>query len=645
MLIFDQLRKNDPQLRVITWGVLLGMGALFVGLWYVQVISHRHYAENQKAQSFRTVRIPGIRGKILDRNGVPLAENQPSYNVSLYLDELRDQFKEEWLRSRPKAKLTRGQSFSLEAQARYRVVNKVVQHLGAGLDEPMALDYGQFLKHYTNQLALPLLVLTNLAAPQIARFQEQSASAPGLDLEVQPLRVYPYRTTAAHVIGFLVHDNSSAMDEDAFFNFRLPDYRGVVGIEGTFDQELRGKAGMKSVLVNSLGYRQSEYVWTPAEPGRNVILTIDLAIQKAAENAMGNLKGAAVVMDPNNGDLLALVSNPAYNPNIYIPRLTPEEARKLNDYELRPQINRATQENYRPGSIFKIAVALACLEAGLNPDEKIFNPSNPAEPGKGHIVIGRRSIKDTAPAGEYNFRRAFIRSSNTYFITNGLRYGVQNIVRIGQRLHLGEATGLPTRQEVRGNFPSPQDLKRGWSMGDSANLCFGQGKIDVTPLQMTVMVAAIANGGKVLWPRLVERVEPQGPVMDEEEVVSFPPKPPRDYLGVHPLTLQIIRDAMLADVEDNVEGTGKAAFIEGFRICSKTGTAQVKDMEGTTVDYTTWFASYAPFGSPRYVVLVMTEGLGHSGGGTCAPIARKIYEAILKQEAKPTKPALLTEAR
>jgi cell division protein FtsI/penicillin-binding protein 2 len=197
---------------------------------------------------------------------------------------------------------------------------------------------------------------------------------------------------------------------------------------------------------------------------------------------------------------------------------------------------------------------------------------------------------------------------------------------------------------VRGNFPSAQDLKRGWSMGDSANLCFGQGKIDVTPLQMTVMVAAIANGGKVLWPRLVERVEPQGPIMDEEEVVSFPPKPPRDYLGVHPQTLQIIRDAMLADVEDSVEGTGKAAAIEGFRICSKTGTAQVKDIEGTLVDYTTWFASYAPFESPRYVVLVMAEGLGHSGGGTCAPIAKKIYEAILKQEAKP-KPALITEAR
>src|SRR5437867_13327227 len=145
MLSFDQLKKNVPELRVLVWGVLVGMGVLFAGLWYVQVLSHRHYAENQRAQSFRTVRIPAIRGKILDRNNQPLAENQPSYNVSLYLDELRDQFKEEWQRNHPKGKLSRNERVSLEAQARYRVVTKVVQNLSAGLDQPIGLDYGQFL--------------------------------------------------------------------------------------------------------------------------------------------------------------------------------------------------------------------------------------------------------------------------------------------------------------------------------------------------------------------------------------------------------------------------------------------------------------------------------------------------------------------
>src|SRR6266700_2883255 len=454
MLIFDQLKKNDPQLRAITWGVLIGLGLLLAGLWWVQVISYRHYAENQRAQSFRTVRIPAIRGKILDRNGAPLAENQPSYNVSLYLEELREGFKEEWKRVRPKGKLPRGERIGLEAGARYRVLSNVVQNLAAALQQPLDLDYGQFLEHYTNQLALPMPVITNLTPVQTARFH---------------------------------------------------DYRGKVGIEGVFDLELRGKAGMKSVLVNSLGYRQSENIWTPSEPGKNVVLTIDLAIQQAAENALRthgpDTRGAVVVLNPHNGDVLALASAPTFDPNVYIPRLTHDAAQRLNDPVLRPQINRATQENYAPGSIFKIVDSLACLEAGLDPAEKIQNP--------GHILVGRKLIKDLAAPGEYDFRRAFLKSSNTYFITNGLRYGVENIVRIGERLHLGERCDLPTRQEVSGSFPRQRTLRQGWASGDTANLCIGQGRLDVTPVQIAVMTAAIANGGKVLWPRLVDRIEAQ----------------------------------------------------------------------------------------------------------------------------------------
>lgn len=635
MLVFDQLKKNDPHMRVITWGVLVGMGILLTGLWFVQVISHRHYAENQKAQSFRTVRIPAIRGKILDRNGEALAENQPSYNVSLYLEELRDQFKDEWQRTRPKTRLTRSERVSLEARARYRVVSNVVEKLGAGLDQPMSLDYGQFLKHYTNQLALPFLVLTNLTPVQIARFQEQSGNPPGLDLEVQPLRIYPNHMVAAHLIGFLIQDNSSAVDEDAFFNFRLPDYRGIVGIEGTFDQELRGRAGMKSVLVNSLGYRQSENIWTPAEAGKNVVLTLDLELQHAAEtalqSAMPNTRGAVVVMSPINGDILAMVSTPAYDPNMYIPRLvlTEETARRLNDERLTPQLNRATQKNYQPGSIFKIVVALACLEHGLDPEEIIHVLPDPADSAHGHIVVGGHSTKDTVHPGDYNFKRAFIKSSNSYFITNGLRYGVENVVQMGQRLHLGERTGLPTRQEVKGSFPTLQRLKKKWYLGDSVQVCFGQGAVDITPVQMAVMIAAIANGGHVLWPRLVERIEPQGP-LSEEGVILFPTREPRGELGVQPRTLKLIREAMLADVEE-AEGTGTNAFVPGMHICSKTGTAQVKDSEGHMIDHITWFASYAPFDSPRYVVIVMVES-GASGGVTCAPIAKKIYTALQYRE-------------
>jgi penicillin-binding protein 2 len=663
MLIFDQLKKSDPQLRLITIAALAGMGILLLGLWFVQVISYRQYAENQKAQSFRTVRIPAIRGKILDRNGAALAENSPSYNVTIYLDELREDFQKEYTRIRPRrvvtnslpfykrwmggqtvktefVKLTSTQRQQLSWMARYRVVSNITHHLSLALGQPVTAQYTTFLDHYTNQLALPFPVLTNLTEGQIARLQEHTANPRGVDLEVQPMRFYPFGTTAAHILGVLQRDNTSKKDEEAFFNFRLPDYRGDLGIESGYDAHLRGKAGVKSVLVNSLGYRQSEQIWTPAEPGKNVVLTIDLKLQQAAELALQNalpghvVRGAVVVMDPNTGDILAMVSAPSFDPNVYIPRLSAADWRVLSDEVLKPQMNRATQENYAPGSIFKIVTAAACLEHGLNPNLVIHSP--------GIIYVGRRAIRDTAPAGDYNFKRAFILSSNTYFITNGIESGIESILRVGHQLHLGERFDLPTRQVTSGIFPSLRRVRAGWSDGDTANICIGQGEIAVTPLQMAVMTAAIANGGKVLKPRLVHRIEPQDGSFSEQ-TVEFPKGEVRDHLRLSARTFQIIRESMLADVEDK-EGTGRAAAVPGLRICAKTGTAQVTDPQNRIIDHTTWFASYAPYDNPKYVVLVMVES-GVSGGGTCAPVAKKIYEAIQYREMQQPKQPKLAEAR
>jgi penicillin-binding protein 2 len=669
MLIFDQLKRSDPQLRTLTIGALAGMGILLAGLWFVQVISYREYAENQKSQSFRTVRIPAIRGKILDRNGIALAENQPNYNVTLYLDELRDQFQAEFARIRPRqvvtnrlpfwkrwmganavqtnlVKLTTAQRQAVSWHARYRVVSNITQRLSVALGQPVAIDYGTFLNHYTNQLALPLPLLVNLSEAQIARLQEQASNPPGLDLEVQPMRFYPFGTTAAHLLGVLKRDNSSAKDEDAFFNFRLPDYRGDLGIEWGFDQELRGKAGVKSVLVNSLGYRQSEQIWTPAEPGKNVVLTIDYNIQKQAEvaleNAMSNriVRGAVVVMDPNSGDILALASAPSFDPNAYIPKLSAESARKIYDPVFKPQMNRATQQNYAPGSIFKVLTGASALEHGLDPNRSYTVQPDPFRPAKGCIFVGRRKIEDTAPPGEYNFRRAFIRSSNSYFITNGInKGGIEALAELGHRLFLGQRWELPTRQETAGHFPSVRRIRSAWFDGDTANLCIGQGEISTTPLQMAIMISAIANGGKVLYPRLVDRIEPQDGGLPAE-TVEFKRGRVRGELGLSARTLQIIRDSMLADVEDKEEGTGKKAAVEGMRICAKTGTAQVTDPSNRVIDHTTWFASYAPYEKPRYVVLVMVES-GASGGETCAPVAKEVYRAIQYEEAHRS-PALAT---
>jgi penicillin-binding protein 2 len=369
---------------------------------------------------------------------------------------------------------------------------------------------------------------------------------------------------------------------------------------------------------------------------------MDLDIQQAAERSLAAHQGAdaraaVVVMDVRTGDMLAMVSSPAINPDY-----ASNELARLNDPKLRPQINRATYENYAPGSIFKVVVALAALENGLNTNATIYNPPSPENPNHGYTMVGRRAIQDTAPPGPYDFRRAIIRSSNTYFITNGLRAGIENIVRMGRKFHLGERTGLPTRQETKGIFPGLDQVQRSdWHDGDTANLCIGQGDIAVTPVQIAVMISAVANGGKVLEPRLVERIEPQDPGTGEVPTV-FPSGVVRDTLGVHPRSLKILQDAMLAETEDS-EGTGQRAVVPGLRICGKTGTAQVMDEHNRLVDDTTWFASFGPYENPRYAVIVMVQS-GASGGSTCAPIAHDIYEAILQNE-KPDTPALATVRR
>ena len=659
MFIFDQLKKNEPQLRWLALIVALGLGVLLAGLWWVQVVSARDYQAHLEMQSFRTVRIPAVRGKILDRNGNVLAENRPTYNVSLYLDELRGAFDAaasvKFAEARTELKhrleaegrklnrkltkeekkqfiLTLKEKDILRQKARYEVASNVVVQISQRLRLPQAFSLvpTNFERHYEKSLAMPFPILTNLNPAQIALFEEQSTSSEGIDLEMQSTRVYPNKTVAAHLTGSVKRDNISVEGEEAFVSYRLPDYYGQIGIEAAYDKVLRGKAGVKSVLVNNLGFRQTENVWTPAEPGQNVVLTLDLPLQQKAEHALQifgpGTRGAAVVMDVETGDVLVMASSPTIDPNDSVQGYPPGELTRRADKELRPERNRATQEKYAPGSIFKTLTGLTCLEAGLDPNLSIHNP--------GFIYVGKRSIRDLALPGDYNFRKALMHSSNTYFISNGLRAGIENILRLGQRVHLGEGFGLQTRQETAGNFPNPKRISANWHDGDTANICIGQGELAVTPLQMAVMIAAIANGGKVLWPRIVDRIESQDPAAGPA-TNQVPRVRVRDNLGVHPANLKIVHDAMLADVEDP-GGTGTKAAVPGLNICGKTGTAQVMDEHNRTIGETTWFASFAPYEHPRYAVVVMIE-MGRnegSGGGTCAPIAGNIYKAIQERERR-----------
>ncbi len=670
MLVFDQLRKNDPQLQLLTLLVCVGLITLLAGLWWVQVVNARQYQESLETQSYRTVRIPPLRGKIMDAGGEVLAESRATYEACLYFEELRKQFdtayaqevsrvrklRQQQMQAREKQLarrltkeelrayvITLGQKTMIRTNAAFSVTSNIVAQIGARMQMPLSLNPTNFFRHYNTRLALPFPVLQNLTPEQIGRFEETCGDIQGAELVLQATRAYPFKTAASHLVGYVVYDDKSVEGEDAYYYYPLKVHRGVVGVEGGKDLELRGKAGTKSVLINNRGFRQGETVWAAAEAGRNVVLTIDMKLQATCEQALrghvgSDAQGAVVVMDVNTGDVLSLVSLPASDPNYFIKGFPVDELSRWKDEELGLQKNRATREIYQPGSIFKTIVALACLERGLNPNEEYTVEPNPRDPAHGIINVGRDSFKDTVSPGKYNLRRAIARSSNAYFIHYGLRYGIEHVVELGRRLHLGERCQLPTMQDTDGKFPSVRQLGSGWFDGDSANICIGQGRMAVTPMQMTVMTAALANGGKVLWPRLIARYEPQDPASTEPVEVT-PSGRVRDELGVKQQSLMTLRSAMLAETEDP-EGTGYPAFSAYYRaggrlrVCGKTGTAQVKDERGRLVDYITWFASFAPYEQPRYAVVVMVES-GTSGGGTCAPVAREIYKALEPMVQRP----------
>ena len=661
MLVLDELKKNDPQLRLVAVMLAGGLLILLAGLWWVQVVSAREYQAHLDTQAYRTIRIPAVRGKILDREGRVLAENRPCYNLSLYLDDLRQPFAVAITQLMKQAHAAQQQAIAaaakklgraltkaerkefefkpdyLEAlrdQARDQVAAGVVADISRKMGVPLPFDAAKFNRHYATELAMPFPILSDLDEAQIARFEEKCPGGLGTDLELQSLRSYPLGTTAAHLLGELRQDDSSIVGEEAFFNYRLPDYRGVTGIEGKFDAELHGRAGEESVLVNNMGYRQAVDVDSQPQAGENVVLTLDLDIQRAAEQSLtahrgADARAAIVVINVQTGDVLAMVSFPEFDPNEFAQGISKEQYDQIQ--QLTAEKNRATQENYAPGSIFKPVVALAALENGLDPNAIVDNP--------GYVYVGRRHIGDLAPPGKYNLRRAIMASCNTYFITIGLRTGIESIVRMGEKFHFGEREDLPTRQETAGIFPTLGQVDGpDWRIGDTANICIGQGQLAVTPMQMAVAYAAIANGGTVLWPRLVDRVEPQDPASGEKPTI-FPAGVVRDRLGIRPGSLNILRAAMLAETEDP-EGTGHAAVVgPQMRICGKTGTAQVMDVHNREIGRTTWFASFAPYEHPRYAVVVMVEN-GTYGGPTCAPIAHDIYEALLKKETSGTTKAL-----
>jgi penicillin-binding protein 2 len=648
MFVFDIFKSEARRLRTLSIVVAAGMLALLGGLWFVQIVSGKRMEGKLEVQSFRSPQVPAQRGRILDRNGLALVENHPQYNAVLYLEELRSQFTneyfshvlKEYVREHPGSgagRLPPRITLPLRLEANYRVVSNITYEVGTALEQPMTLNRERFWHFYTDYTFMPLQILTNLNARQVAIFSEKLSGLAGLDLERQPVVNYPHKTTAAHLLGYVVRTG-----EDR--KYLPPGYKGATGIEAAFDGQLKGRPGTNLVLVNNEGYRQRTETLAANQAGEDVYLTISLPLQEAAEAALfgvggAGVRGAAVVMDVHTGELLALASSPTFDPNEFVSGVSPARWEQLNDARLQPQLNRATYDAYPPGSTFKIITTLACLESGvMDVNEPFMVPADPEDPRHGAFMEQGYHIKDTAPPGEYKFENAFFHSSNTYFSHYGMKVGLRKLLEVARRFHLGEKTGFAiAREEVAGNVPLPEQAGKTMLLNSAPYVAIGQ-EITVTPLQMTVLIAAIANGGIILRPRLVSGARS----LETGEVEELDPvSGPRDQVHIDPRHLQILRNAMLQDTEhpgangyDAFHGIKAGRVLEDahFQVAGKTGTAQVNS-PGLDYRDVTWFDSYGPFNDPRYAVVVMVVG-GGSGGTTCAPVARKIYEAIVTMESK-----------
>ena len=619
------MNESKHTWRLLSLGLLflLAFGGLGARLWYVQIARGEEYTAKIRNRSQVTVRLPAVRGEILDRNGIKLVENRASFEVDFDLPELVRAYREEH-GSVPMTKYrgtVRGMSRDIPVADLETIVETAViprlQELG------LAQDYNseRIQVHYQRQSQIPYNYLQNTNYETMVRLMENNLGLPGVRSEVRPIRYYPFGSLAAHLLGYTGMPNEPDREEAKKFNFYQADVEGRAQIEMTMNDYLKGVAGVSVRERDVKGNITGEVDRIEPQQGANVFLTIDARLQYLAEQALRSVgRGAAVVLDPNNGDILAMASVPSFDPNIFIPAIQAEDWTNLLADKTDPLVNRAISA-YAPGSTYKIPISLAGLRAGVT--NRNFSCS-------GGVQYGNFFMRCHSTHGSVDLERAIKVSCNSYFYQMGNAAGIDQIVAVGNLLGLGQRSGLPLSGEASGILPGKEWLKQNhprerWSSGFTANTSIGQGYVLATPLQMAVVAAALANGGTVYYPRLIDRV-----VSQTGQTVEREPARVRANLitdgGLTPEQIEKVRSGMKRVVME-AGGTASRARVKGIEVAGKTGTAQF--MRGGVKDNRVWFLSYAPVDQPQYAVCVMVEG-AHSGGGVAAPIVGKILEDAFK---------------
>src|SRR5881392_3173243 len=629
--------RLSSRLRIQLVGVLmlLGMGALGLRLWWIQVAHGEVWTSQLRGSSQATVRIPSVRGEIKDRNGVALVQNRASYEVDFYLPEMVKGYRERF-GSPPLTEyraIINGMPKDQKEPDIIKIVNGGIVPRLNQLD--LARDYnaGKLERHYRNDTEVPFSYIKDIDFPTMAKFSEHDVGLPGVDIAIKPVRSYVYGALAGH-IGMPDDINK---EEASKFTFYQQDVEGKSNIEKSMDEYLRGKPGVRYLRKNAKGTIEGVLREDPPQQGANVFLTLDGRIQAIADEALRAVSRAgAVVVDPNNGNILAMASVPSFDPNTFIPSIKAKDWKALQKDEGDPLVNRAIS-CLPPGSTFKLITSLGGLRGTKNLAGAKYSCGGGVSYGdhffrcwvaEKHYTHGNIGLGDAIKV-----------SCDSFFYQYGNAAGIQSIDAVGKMLGIGEESGLQMSGEQTGNMPGPEWMQihhpqERWSQAQTANVSIGQGYTLVSPLQLAMAYAEIANGGVCYYPRLVDRVLNQdgSPVLDGNGNIAVPQTPRvRSDLRqeISPEKIELVRKGLWKVVNED-GGTGGRARLKDWVVAGKTGTAQATDRGHE--ENVAWFACFAPYDHPKYVVAVMVQGASGHGGEVAGPIATRILERTLAQD-------------
>ena len=582
-----KVNRESEKILIICYIAIGAFLLLIMRLWQLQILQGSEYRKLSEANRLRVITTPAPRGIIFDRSGIPLVRNSPYYYASLIPDEF-DKGKVDLLSN---------------------VLNIPAEEI---LEEINTKGLSPFV---------PVRIKQGLSFKEVAYIESRRSDFPGLIIEVEVSREYLYGDVGSHLIGYLGKLNPSQSKDPALKDVPPEAFIGQWGAEMLFDKSLRGTLGKRVIEIDALG-REIRLLQekTPIK-GKDIILSVDINLQKEAEMAFGEKAGALVAIKPVTGEVLGMLSKPSFDPNLFARGISYEEWSALTHDKKNPMINRSLQSQYPPGSTFKIITAIAALEEG------VITPATKVD-CRGGITYGRWHFGCWRKHGHgvISMHRAIVESCDVYFYEAGKRLGIDKIYDYALSLGLGRKTGIELGRERQGLIPNTkwklENKKLPWFLGETFNTAIGQGYVAATPLQLAVMTSAIANGGNLYKPTLIKDAPP---------IILGKAK-------VRPETLEIIKKG-LSGVVNESSGTGWTAKSQIISIAGKTGTAQVvaikRDSQSLSEKFRdhAWFVAFAPVENPEIALAVFVEHGGH-GGGAAAPIAKRAIEGYMNSKNK-----------